>query len=154
MIKSNEMKYAKTTLICAAMMLLGLTAFSQVSLNVNKPLTAEDQQMVSKILSQFDPNSYTINVEGENGTLRAGKLRGLKDVKQGETIRPAEGDAAKTYTKINIFREAKAGSYTTINIFAAATRTTINIFKTAEYNEKQLDLLDQLYNVLSKYGEK
>jgi hypothetical protein len=102
----------------------------------------------------MDPKSYSINVDSENGGFKAGNLKGLADVKQGETTRPKEGDASGTYTKINIFREAKSGSYTTINIFVAGTVTTINIFKTAEYNEKQLGLLDQLYNVLSKYDEK
>ena len=148
------MKQVKALIVCIALTLMGLSASSQVSLHVDKPLSAEDQQMVSKILSQFDPNSYAISVEGEGGTLKAGKMRGLKDVKQGETIRPSEGDAAKTYTKINIFKEAKAASYTTINIFVASTKTFINIFKTADYNEKQLDLLDQLYQVLSKYESK
>ncbi len=148
------MKRIKCTFILTAITLWSMTAFSQVRLNVNKPLSSEDQQRVKKILSQMDPKSYSINVDSENGGLKAGNLRGLADVKQGETTRPKEGDASGTYTKINIFREAKSGSYTTINIFVAGTVNNINIFKTAEYNEKQLDLLDQLYNVLSKYDVK
>lgn len=148
------MTHIKISFLFTAITLMSVTVFSQVTLNVSKPLSAEDEKQVTKILSQFDPKSYSINVGTESGSLKAGSLRGLTDVKQGETIRPKDGGISGTYTKINIFKEAATGTYTKINIFVAGSYTTINIFKTAEYDEKQLDLLDQLYNVLIKYEEK
>jgi hypothetical protein len=152
--KTKIMKQLKSVVLLVSLICAGLCASSQVSLNITKPLSPEDEQMVQKILSQFDPKSYAIEVGTEKGTLTSGDPRGLKDVVQGETIRPKEGDAARTNTKINIFREAAAKTNTTINIFVAATNTKINIFRPVEYDEKHLDLLDKLYAVLSKYEEK
>jgi hypothetical protein len=84
------MKRIKCTFILTAITLWSMTAFSQVSLNVRKPLSSEDQKVVTKILSQMDPKSYSINVDSENGGFKAGNLKGLADVKQGETTRPKE----------------------------------------------------------------
>lgn len=136
--------------------LFSMTAFSQVSLTVNKPLSERDKKEVSEILKSFDASSYKVDVKSDKGSLMTGRAtaKGLAMVGQKNTVRPDKGSMAATNTNINLFKNAAAATNTNINIFksgAAATNTNINIFVQGNFNKSQLSQMDKLYNVLSKY---
>lgn len=141
----------KISLLLIVATFFSFSSFSQVSLQVNKPLSEQDMAEVESILKSFDASSYNMDLKSERGSLK----RGLASVKQVETTRPARLEtAAKTNTNINIFKTASAASNTNINIFsstAAKTNTNINIFKPANYTTDQLSQLDKLHQILSKY---
>ena len=135
---------------------ISTSAFSQLSLNVNKALSETDKKEVESILKSFDANSYSINVKAANGTLNAGTAKGLGSVTQSTTKRPGSGSAASTNSNINLFVASKASTNTNINLFVssaskASTNSNINIFKQGNYTAAQLSQLDKLHQVLSKY---
>lgn len=127
------------------------SSFSQVTLKITKPLSAQDKKEVDQILKSFDSKSYAINTRTDAGHLK----KGLASVRQINTVRKTRLDRkASTNTTINVFKSAKASTNTTINVFkttGAKTNTTINIFKSGNYTENQLSQLDKLYQILSKY---
>lgn len=128
-------------------------SFSQVTLKLTKPLSAQDKKEVDQILQSFNAKSYAINTRTEAGQLK----RGLASVKQVNTVRRSRtkpNEKAATNTTINVFKSAKASTNTTINVFkttGASTNTTINVFKSGNYTDNQLSQLDKLYQILSKY---
>lgn len=106
--------------------------------DVLAPLDADETARIAKLLEEFDPNSYSLqlsvtNSEASATTVRLGKAVGLADLKQTSLERVAlESSRAATNTNINIFKPSVAATNTNINIFRAteaATNTNINIFK-------------------------
>lgn len=149
----NNLKFTMLLLVAS---LFSMSAFSQVMLDVNKPLSESDKAEVSRIMKSSDASSYKVSVKSERGSLMAGRAtaKGLASVGQKDTKRPRAGSVAATNTNINIFKNAAAATNTNINIFksgAMATNTNINIFVQGKYTSSQLSQMDKLYNVLSKY---
>src|SRR5947208_879106 len=80
-----------------------------------KPLSTEDRAKVQELLKSFDPNSYDfryqyVDSSGQVQAARAGKARGLANLRQRETARAVSGTAASTNTNINIFRQASTNT--------------------------------------------
>lgn len=150
------MNNLRSTLLLSAAMFFSVTAFSQVSLKVNKPLSERDKMEVTTILKSFDASSYKVDMKTEKGSLMTGRAtaKGLASVGQKNTTRPGSGSVASTNTNINIFKNAAASTNTNINIFktsAMSSNTNINIFVQGKFNNSQLSQMDKLYTVLSKY---
>lgn len=150
------MNNLRSTMLLFAAMFFSVTAFGQVSLKVNKPLSERDKMEVTTILKSFDASSYKVDMKTEKGSLMTGRAtaKGLASVGQKNTTRPGGGSMASTNTNINIFKNAAAATNTNINIFkssAMSSNTNINIFVQGKFNNSQLSQMDKLYNVLSKY---
>ncbi len=103
------------------------------------PLSAEAALRVAKLLEEFDPNSYSLDIKfigssGEVSTITFGRAVGLADVQQSSVEREfTAAAAAGTNTNNNIFKVA--GTNTNNNIFRiASTNTNNNIFKVAGTN--------------------
>lgn len=134
------MKTQKQSIFVILFALLGFTfqSQSQVSLKLSKPLSKEDKEQVEKILSEFDPQSYSFNGNYKDGRSvknfkTAGRAVGLANISQSKTVVGARGSAASTNTNNNIFKQASTN--TNNNIFkTASTNTNNNIFKVASTN--------------------
>jgi hypothetical protein len=139
--KSLFMKAIRQSLILGIVCLLGLSfhSQSQVGLKLSKPLSKADKDQVEKILSEFDPQSYSFSGTYKDENKReksfktAGRAVGLANVKQSDTKINSRGTAASTNTNNNIFKQASTN--TNNNIFkTASTNTNNNIFKVASTN--------------------
>ncbi len=142
-------------MLLMVVLLFSFSAFSQVALTVNKPLSESDKQEVSTILKSFDANSYKLNMKSEKGSLMMGKAtaKGLASVGQKNTTRTVgSGAVASTNTNNNVFKNAVMSTNTNNNVFKVmSTNTNNNVFVQGKYTNSQLSKMDKLYTILSKY---
>src|SRR2546423_6213679 len=134
-------------------------ANSQVTLQINKPLSMEDKKRVDVLLKDFDPNTYKLSTSyvdesGSRKKMATGDAVGLGNVKMSNTTVRGAGTRASTVNTNNIF---KASTLNTNNIFMASTTNTINIFKASTVNtnnifkpsDAQLSKMNELHQILS-----
>jgi hypothetical protein len=114
-----------------------LTTSASVRAQDIEPLSPEVALRIAKLLEEFDPNSYSLDVPVSSGsggvtTARLGKAVGLASLRQTSLEKElSEAALAGTNSNINIFKHAAMGTNSNVNIFrsAAGTNSNINIFK-------------------------
>ena len=126
-------------LALASILIVGSAGLVRAQDAEMKPLSTEAALRVAKLLEEFDPNSYSLDVpyvdsSGKVSTVRLGRAVGLGDVQQTSVEREFETAAlASTNTNNNVFRTASTN--TNNNVFRiASTNTNNNVFRTASTN--------------------
>lgn len=133
-----------------------------------RPLSPEDFAKVQELLKSFDPNSYDIHLrvqdtKGRVNPFQSGRAIGLANIRQMNTVRPAQGSSASLTVPINIFKTAS--SVTVINVFkefapaaASSQRTKADVDPTISgsitiiaRNPNLQSKAQQLNQILQKY---